>query len=199
MHNISHSVIIIPADTLTPYIASASMTTLAQSCPSTTCTVYQHIESKTKWRSFCGHFQIHFLVRKLSYVASNLTKSLINTLRPRQNGRHFPDEHLNCIFLNENKLILINISLKFVPKGRINNIPALVQIMAWRRLGDKPLSEPMMVGLLTHICVTRPQWVNIYPALIHVMAWCQTGNKPLFKPIMALFTDAYMHHPASAS
>ena len=32
--------------------------------------------------------------------------------------------------------------------------------MAWRRPGDKPLSEPMMVSLLTHICVTRPQWVN---------------------------------------
>ena len=35
-----------------------------------------------------------------------------------------------------------------------------VVIMAWRRPGDKPLSEPMMVNLLTHICVTRPQWVN---------------------------------------
>ena len=32
--------------------------------------------------------------------------------------------------------------------------------MAWRRSGDKPLSETMMVSLLTHICVTRPQWVN---------------------------------------
>ena len=52
-------------------------------------------------------------------------------------------------------------SLKFVPKGSINNIPALVQIMAWYRWGDKPLSEPMMVRLPTHICVTRPQWVNI--------------------------------------
>ena len=51
-------------------------------------------------------------------------------------------------------------SMKFVPKGPINNIPALVQIMAWRRPGDKPLSEPMMVSLATHICVTRPQWVN---------------------------------------
>ena len=50
--------------------------------------------------------------------------------------------------------------LKFVPKGRIINIPALVQIMAWCRLGNKPLSERMMVGLLTHICVTRPQWVK---------------------------------------
>ena len=53
--------------------------------------------------------------------------------------------------------ISIKISLKFVPNGPINNIPALVQIMAWRRPGDKPLSEPMMVSLLTHICVTRPQ------------------------------------------
>ena len=49
----------------------------------------------------------------------------------------------------------------FVPKVPHNNIPALVQIMAWRRPGDKPLSEPMMVSLLTHICITRPQWVKI--------------------------------------
>ena len=65
-----------------------------------------------------------------------------------------------CIFLNENVRISIKISLKFVPKCPINNIPALVQIMAWRRPGDKPLSEPMMVCLSTHICVTRPQWVK---------------------------------------
>ena len=84
----------------------------------------------------------------------------VNTLRPRQNGRHFADDIFKRIFLNENIWILINISLKFVPKDSINNIPALVQIMAWRRPGDKPLSEPMMVSLLTHICVTGPQWVN---------------------------------------
>ena len=35
--------------------------------------------------------------------------------------------------------------------------------MAWRRPGDKPLSEPMMVSLLTHLCVTRPQWVKWTP------------------------------------
>ena len=83
-----------------------------------------------------------------------------NTLRPRQNGRHFADAIFKCIFLNENARISLKISLEFVPKVRINNIPALVQIMAWRRPGDKPLSEPMMVSLLTHICITRPQWVN---------------------------------------
>ena len=84
----------------------------------------------------------------------------VNTLRPRQNGRHFADDTFKRIFLNENVLISIKISLKFVPKDPINNIPALVQIMAWRRPGDKPLSEPRMVSLPTHICVTRPQRVN---------------------------------------
>ena len=81
---------------------------------------------------------------------------LVNTLRPRENGRHFADDTFKRIFLNGNVIISIKISLKFVPKGPINNIAALVQIMAWRRAGDKPLSEPMMVNLPTHICVTRP-------------------------------------------
>ena len=85
---------------------------------------------------------------------------IVNTLRPRQNGRHFADAIFKCIFLNENAGILLEISLKFVPQVRINNIPALVQIKAWRRPGDKPLSEPVTVSLPTHICVTRPQWVK---------------------------------------
>ena len=59
---------------------------------------------------------------------------------------------LKCILLNENLLISIRISLKLVPKGLANNIPALVQIMACRRPGDKPLSEAMIVRLLMHIC-----------------------------------------------
>ena len=79
----------------------------------------------------------------------------INTLRPRQNGRHFADNIFKCIFLNEN----VWISLRFVPKVPINNIPALVQIMAWRWPGNKPLSELIMVSLLMYICITQPQWV----------------------------------------
>ena len=65
-------------------------------------------------------------------------------------------------FLNENVWILIKISLKFVPTGPINNIPALVQIMAWRRPGAKPLCEPMMVSLPMHICITQPHWLDEY-------------------------------------
>ena len=56
----------------------------------------------------------------------------------------FADDNFKCIFLNENHRILNQISLKFVPKGSIYNIPALVQIMAWRQIGDKSFSEPML-------------------------------------------------------
>ena len=58
--------------------------------------------------------------------------------------------------------MLIKISLKFVPRGPPNNIPASVQIVAWRRPGDKTLSEPMMISLLMPICVTWPQRVNYH-------------------------------------
>ena len=40
-----------------------------------------------------------------------------NTLRPRQNGRHFPDDMFKCILLKENIIVLTDISLKFVLKG----------------------------------------------------------------------------------
>ena len=45
-----------------------------------------------------------------------------NTLKPRQNVRDFVDDIFKYIFLNES----LWISLKFVPKVRINNIPALI-------------------------------------------------------------------------
>ena len=57
-------------------------------------------------------------------------EEVINILRPKQNGRYFPDDICKCIFLNETVWISIKISLKFVPDGPINNIPAIVQMMA---------------------------------------------------------------------
>ena len=47
--------------------------------------------------------------------------------------------------MNEKIRISIQISLKFVPKGPIENKPAMVQVMAWHRTGDKPLPVPMMI------------------------------------------------------
>ena len=90
----------------------------------------------------------------------------INTLRPRQNDRHFPDDILKCMFLNENIWILLKCLVKFVPNVAIDNILSLVQIMAWRRPGSKPLSETIMVNSLTHKCVTRPQWVKRFSLMI---------------------------------
>ena len=55
------------------------------------------------------------------------------------------DDDFKCIFLNEIDRILIEISLKVVAMSPIDNKPALVQVMAWRRTGDKPLSEPMLI------------------------------------------------------
>ena len=129
----------------------------------------------------CGYVSTEFkydlqviwlsLWRVYMYVS---TLYMINTLRPRQNGRIFADDTFKRIFLNENIRISIKISLKFVPKGPINNIPAMVQIMAWRRPGDKPLSEPMMGSLPTYICVTRPQWVKCNTWIISCVCVLQT-------------------------
>ena len=69
---------------------------------------------------------------------------LINSSPPGQSGHAFSDDIFKCIFMGEKFCIVIKISLKFIPKAPINIILALVQIMAWRRLGDKPLSEPML-------------------------------------------------------
>ena len=55
---------------------------------------------------------------------------------PGQNGRHFADDVFKYILLNKKFCILIQISLKFVHKGPIDNKWALVQVMAWSRTGD---------------------------------------------------------------
>ena len=93
------------------------------------------------------------------------------TLRPGQNGRHVTGDICKWILLNENVWIQIRISLQFVTKGPINNIPALVQIMAWHRPGEKPISQPMMATLPMHICVTGPQWVKCHLLKSLSMNW----------------------------
>ena len=104
-----------------------------------------------------------------------------NTLRPRQNGRHFADDIFNCISLNENIHILIKISLKFVHKGPINKIPALVQIMAWRRPGDKPLSEPMWV-----------QWSQFFPISRKITLMMTTTSAQMMIRIWMIVNNNYV-------
>ena len=91
---------------------------------------------------------------KAAVIATSSWFSVFNTLKPRQNGRNFADDVFKCIFLSGNLWISIKISRNFVPWGAINNNPEIVQRMAWRQSGDKPLFEPLLASLLTHICVT---------------------------------------------
>ena len=101
---------------------------------------------------------------------------MLNTLRPRQHGHHFAEDTLKRIFMNENVIISIKISLKFVPKGPIKNFPAMIQIMAWRCPGDKPLSEPMMVSLPTHICVASKGYC-MHSLLLEIKSHGKTSNR----------------------
>ena len=95
-----------------------------------------------KWRLF--GLSLNELMHISVYQGQSQDICCLNTLMARQNGRHFTDDTFKCIFLNQNVWIFSKVSRKLVPKGPIHNIPVLVQIMAWRHPGDKPLSEPTM-------------------------------------------------------
>ena len=115
--------------------------------------------TRPQWVNFNGGGS-HFLCgyNYITHAINLLLVRLLNTLKLRHNGRHFADDSFKCIFLNENVCISSKISLKLVAKGPVNNIPALVQLMAW--------SEPMMVSLLTFIFGSN--WYTFwYPCLRH--------------------------------
>ena len=126
-------------------------------------------------RCHCTHYDVIVTMRKnfnythhhtalkciLIFHENDWAHKGLTHLPPGQNGRHFSDDIFKCIFMNETFCILIRISLTFVPKDPINNIPALVLIMAWHQSGDKRLSEPQCwPSSLMHICDTRGRWVN---------------------------------------
>ena len=115
------------------------------------------------------HFPYSKIIMHLVQCVS-IHSLFFNTVTPRQNGSHFAEGIFLFILFygNYHSLILITlicvskvqISLKFVPKGQINDKPALIQIMAWHRTGDRTLYVPIIITIiitLMHICVTQPQ------------------------------------------
>ena len=68
----------------------------------------------------------HVVACLLHTIFACKSVTLFNTLRQRQNGCHFAGDIFKFMFLYENFRISKKISVKFVPKGPINNNPALV-------------------------------------------------------------------------
>ena len=91
----------------------------------------------------------------------------------------FPRWLFKCIFLNENVWNSIKISLELIPEGPINSMPALVQIMAWRRTGDKTLSEPMMVSLPTHMRHSASMSKSKHKGLHKTYLWLSAYKEPV--------------------
>ena len=84
-------------------------------------------------------------------------------------------------------------SHRISPKDPINNMPALVMILAWLRQGDKPLSESMMVSSLTHICAIRSEWVNtncVFLDDIHHYLYC-ISDSPNFQIVLIVWQLFY--------
>ena len=118
---------------------------------SSTCNLGKICKTQRFLKTMSAHTHLIYWPYRPYQTGTNEAETKWTTFRRRQFWMLFLE--WKCMNCDKNWL-------NFVPTGSINNIPALVQIMAWRRTGDKPLSEPMMVSLPTHICVTRPQWVK---------------------------------------
>ena len=102
------------------------------------------------WEVNCRKYWSHESVIQIQGMArvwpetAKSARSPFNSSSPRQNGRHFADDIFKGIFMNEKFPISIQNSLKFVPKGLIDNKSALVRVMAWRQTCDRLLSEPRL-------------------------------------------------------
>ena len=106
----------------------------------------------------------------------------------------FADNIFKSIFLNKNGRILIQISLKFVPRSSNDNKSALVQVMAWRQTGDKPLSEQMLTQFTdAYTCIwsSRGRWVNSLGPSDAI--WRQRSGSPLAQ-VMACCLTAPSHY-----
>ena len=108
---------------------------------------YQHFNQETRWHP-CQKCVGSIENMEVQVVISTFLYDVVNILRPRQKGRHFPDI-FKYIFLNGNVYVSNETPLKFVPGVPINTTPAIFQIKAWHRPSNKPSSESMMVSLLT--------------------------------------------------
>ena len=124
---------------------------LPTNCIATNVVVMLICPKLARWRLYAYskmNTRCHICQNTVDVISSWFKKIFvnINTLRPTQNDRCFADEVLEYNLLKGHVWISPKISLKFVPKGQMNNIPALVHVMPWHQSGDRPLYEPVMVN-----------------------------------------------------
>ena len=99
----------------------------------------------TKYRWYQNHTAKHKTESQQNIVP--VYEMCFNSSFPGQNGRYYLEWKIQ---------ILTTISLNFIPEGPVGNNPTLVQTMVCCRIGDKPLSEPMLTRFLDAcICATR--------------------------------------------
>ena len=119
-------------------------------------------------RPLCKRFVLFYFgwIRSLLFITftklTNEPMSWLTHIPLNKMAVILADDIFKCIFLNENDKIPIWISLKLVPRSPIDDEPALVQVIAWRRTGDKPLPEPMLTqftdAYMRHSGEVRSLW-----------------------------------------
>ena len=121
-----------------------------------------------------------------------MVNSPVNSSPPEENGRYLTDDIFKCIFMNEKFRILIEISLNFVPEGSVDNKWALFQVMAWRRIGDKPLPEPMLTPFTRRIywALWGDELKDSWNSVVLYKNWhldCTTSSKALRSRLVITF------------
>ena len=134
---------------------------------------YIECEAHGGWETTWNHpsLCIWYIYQYSAGVHCNV-KYHLNSSPPGQNGRHFPNNILKCIFMNGKFCMMIQISLKFVPNSPFNNIPALVQIMAWHWSGNKIWTNADPVHWRMYTAQGGDEW-------IHMKLWRQISHKGL--------------------
>ena len=83
----------------------------------------------------------------------------LNSFPPRQNGYHFADDIFKRIFLNENVSVSIQFSVKFGPKGPLNQHWFRSWLVACSARSHY-LGQWCQISL-THKSSTRGRWVKV--------------------------------------
>ena len=113
----------------------------------------------TQWPLMAASHYLNLCSFTISHILWHLPQGNLtgfNTLRPGENGHQFS---------GDNWMKIYELRLKFHwSLFPINNITSLNQIMAWRRLGDKPLSDQWW---LVYWCIYASLSLNDLTLLVH--------------------------------